>query len=168
VNLLDSPWFLLAFLSLFHIIGGTVFGSTLKKMHQDGLSGVRNSGCLLIWGVMFGGMPLAFGLTEFAESGIIWLFPAQLTIFAGAILITYLFGTYIKSILDQKSIKLMAGGGFFFIAGGFPAYISSQEAPWWVSALIGILFCGSGVLLFVQGLRIALKELSAQEQIDRE
>ena len=163
MNLFDSPWFLLGFLSLFHIIGGVVIGSTLKKMRQDGLSGLKNSGCLLIWGVMFGGIPLAFGLGQYAEFGIIWFFPAQLAVFAGAILITFLFGTYIRSILNQKSIRWMGFGGFFFISGGFAAYVLGQEAARWMSALIGILFCGSGLLMFVQGLRIALRNLAAEE-----
>jgi hypothetical protein len=168
MNVLDSPLFLLGFLSLFHIIGGIVIGSTLKKMRQAGLAGVANGGCLLIWGIMFGGIPLAFGATELARSGIMWLLPTQLLILFGSIVITFLFGASLSDLLNQGSIKYMVGGGFFVVSGALAATILGREAEWWMSALFCILFCGVGIAMFIRGLRLALRELAAQEYVERE
>ena len=165
MNILDSPLFLLGFMSLFHIIGGSVIGSTLKKMRQ---AGAANGGCLLIWGVMFGGIPLAFGAAELAQSGVVWMLPAQLLIFLGSIVITFLFGSSLKDMLNQESIKFMAAGGFFLVGGILAATILMHEEEGLMSGIFGFLICGAGTLLFVRGLRIALRELAAQEHTDQE
>lgn len=166
MNLLDSPVFLLGFLSLFHIVGGSVVGATLRNMRQAGLSGVTNQGCLLVWGVMFGGLPLLFGLAAFREYGDWWLLPTQITILIATILIVFLLGSSLREMLGQESVKWLGAGGFLAITGMLTASIlMGQKLGWW-GAVFGLVFVGAGVAIFVRGVQIALREFAEQTQFD--
>ena len=163
--MLESPLFRLGLLSLFHIIGGSVVGATLRKMRQAGAGGVPNQGCLFVWGIMFAGIPLMFGVGEFVESRTLWLLPAQITVLLGTILVTFLWGAAAKDLLNQDSIKFMGGGGVFMIAGAIAVSILFHEGEWWMVLIFGVVFIGIGALLFIKGLQIALKEFA---QLDRD
>ena len=56
--------FLLAFLFPFHLLGGAAVGIVLRKLIDNGfkLTSLADNGFLLLWGGMFGGIPLFFGL----------------------------------------------------------------------------------------------------------
>lgn len=164
--MLNSPLFLLGFLSVFHIIGGSVIGTTLHKMRRG--NNVPGQTVLFLWGIMFGGLPLLFGVGMSQEPGAAWLLPAQFTILFGTILVTFLWGDSLKDTLNQKSIKLMSGGGAFMIIGSLAVSALFSEGEWWLTLLFGGVFIGVGLLLFIGGLRIVLRQFIDLEEAGRD
>lgn len=147
---MDNPLFLLGFFSIFHLIGGGAIGATLRRWVQRGLqAGIVNSLFMLVWGGMFGCMPLAFGLQPMAENGLpLWLLPAQVTVLVTAIAVSYFFFEQIRAKFFRTSFFLMGFGAIFAVAGlgAGSAVKHSGEDP-----LTGLMFSG---LFFAVGAAI--------------
>lgn len=80
--MVDDPLIALAFLSLFHLIGGGVMGMALRGWRSRSVNWM-----LVVWALGFGGLPLLFA---FAAP---WLLPVQLLELATAFCITFFSGS---------------------------------------------------------------------------
>ncbi len=150
---MDNPLFFLGFLSVFHVIGGGAVGATLHWLVKRGLrAGVVNSLFMLVWGSMFGCMPLAFGLQPLAEGEIPWLFPAQLAVLGAAVVISFFFIEQIQAKFFRPPFFLMAFGGIFAAVGlvAKSATDSSSEDPL-TGLLVGGIFFVVGAAIFYAG-----------------
>jgi len=73
----------LGFLCVFHLIGGAALGYALRGVLRGNFS--CNSFFFFLWGGLFGGIPLAFGIQEF-QKGAPYFLAIQCVVFAIAIL----------------------------------------------------------------------------------
>lgn len=159
--MLDSPLFLLGFLSLFHIIGGIALGNALNNVWLK-LRGQRASlgnGCFfLLWGSGFAFMPLAFGGGEEIPA---WFLPMQLLIIITAMGIGALWQSALQEWakpLFNLNVGLMLFGSVFMGFGMLFGFAVIQDAE---STFPGLIFIGAfgliGLGIFLFGLFGILK-----------
>jgi hypothetical protein len=159
--MLNSPLFLLGFLSIFHIIGGIALGNALNNLWLK-LRGQRASmgnGCFfLLWGGGFAFMPLAFGSGEEIPA---WFLPMQLLIIVTAMLVGALWQSTLQewaAPLFNLNVGLMLFGSVFMGFGMLFGFLFTQDAE---DALLGWLFIGIfglvGLGIFLFGLFGILK-----------
>lgn len=141
--MIESPLLFLAFLSLFHLLGGAGLGVALRPLRLDG---PVNTG-LAIWGAMFGGLPL------FASIGAPWLLPFQLIEVTAAGLLAFFFWDRAQELLGKPNIGLILFGGIFFMVGSGAAGMLIKERDYGMAALFGTLFGGLGLAILLWGLR---------------
>ena len=160
--MLDSPFFLLGFLSLFHIIGGVSLGNALNSvwLKLRGKTASVGNGCFfLVWGSGFTFMPLAFGAGESIPN---WFLPMQLLIIIAAMLVGVLwqnlFQEWAKPLFNLN-VGLMLFGSVFLGFGMLFGFTFTQDAE---NALLGWLFVGIfglvGMGIFLFGLFGILKD----------
>jgi hypothetical protein len=143
----------LGFVSLFHVIGGIAIGSALRGL-RGGFSG--GTIFLLVWGGMFGCLPLAIGWNALSATGRPDLFALELGILIAAILITALMpGSMLESLKSPQVAPIAFGGIFLLIGIGAGAIMIQTDL---LSALVfGGCFAGAGGLVFISGLAKVLK-----------
>ncbi len=143
----------LGFVGLFHVIGGIAMGFALRGL-RGGFSG--NTVFLLVWGGMFGCLPLAIGWNALGAAGRPEFFALELGIFIAAILITALMPDSLLESLKSPQVAPVAFGGLFVLIGiGVGAImIQTDLLP---ALLFGGCFAGAGGLVFISGLAKVLK-----------
>jgi hypothetical protein len=145
---------LLGFLGLFHLIGGIVAGSSLRRGIHQGWS------CNLIgaifWGIAFGGFPLFIGVTGFMRMRVPYIAGVELLIFVGAFLAATLMPDWIPEIFNVSALLPILFGGVFMVIGVilFMA-IAGDSLPYALFALGA--FGGSGAVVFVTSAVRALR-----------
>jgi len=155
-NFLDSPLGLLAFLSLFHVIGAMALAYGLRGVWsglREKKPGVGSRLFFVLWGAMFGCMPFAFGLGLATEDGgTPFVLLGQALIWGSVFLIALLAWDDILDWLRpflHADVFLVAFGGLFMLVGtGVAALIARDEL------LFGLLF--GGIFTLVGGLCFAL------------
>ena len=149
---MDSPIGMLAFLSLFHVLGGIAIGSTVRGLRK----GSAGRGVFfLIWGAMFGCMPLAIGAQTFTQANAMYLFAVEVIVLAGAIVVTAFIPDVLLDTFKSPDVTTIWMGGLFFIIGvGVGAAMLKTEPLF--TLLFGGSFAGAGALLFYRGLRALL------------
>jgi hypothetical protein len=142
----------LAFVSIFHIIGGIAIGSTVRNLRK-GLGG--RGIFFLIWGAGFGCMPLVVGAGMFAQAHAIYLFAVEVLVLVGAIGVTAFFPDWmLETFKSAEVMNIWMGGLFFFVGVGAGAAMLKTEPLF--ALLFGGAFAGAGALVFYRGLRALL------------
>ncbi len=142
----------LGFLCLFSLIGGIAIGSTLRGwLHGGGFA--CNSLFFLVWGGIFGGVPVVIGAGTYLKSDMPYLFGVQVLVLLGAIAVTALISpSYLQSISSPETTSIAMGGLFMLIGLGVGVLMLSRE-DWFPALLFGGSFGGTGLLVFIKGLR---------------
>ncbi len=146
--------FLLLFLLPFHLGGGAALGIALRGIVKDGISvsSIVRNGFLLVWGGMFGGLPLVFGLSL----GSHWFFLLELAIFLGAIVLVAVGYEWLRGLYSQPGMFVASFGLVFFLIGAALATTllgsgDSQATP------IGLIFGGVGAFITLAGVLMLLR-----------
>lgn len=141
--MIESPVAVLAFLSLFHLLGGGGLGVALRPLRSAGSINVG----LAIWGAMFGGIPLFMSIEA------LWLLPIQLFEIAAAGLLAFFYWDRIQELFGNTNVWLILFGGIFFMVGSMAAGMLIKERDYAMAALFGVLFGGLGLAVLLWGLR---------------
>jgi hypothetical protein len=141
--------FLLTFLLPFHVTGGAVVGVAMKRVFSDGfkLSNIGANGFLLLWGLIFGGAPLVFGLSV----GLGWFVALQVSAFLGAIGFVVLRYEWLRELYSQSGM-VVATFGLAFLAIGIAAGLSLSSADEPIGLLVGSILGGVGAIVFIAGI----------------
>ncbi len=150
---MNDPIFVLIFLSIFHIIGGIAVGSTLRGLRHGFPSGRL---FFLIWGTLFGCMPLAIGFETFANADVVYLFALEMIVLAGAILGAALMPDWMLDAFSSAELLPLAIGGLFLLIGIIVGGVLLKTEPI-VALAFGGIFGGVGALVFFSGLRSLLR-----------
>lgn len=145
----DIPFgFLIAFLLPFHLGGGVALGIALHRMMQGGFkfSNLAGNGFLLVWGAMFGGLPLLFGLT----AGPSWFAFLQLATFLGTIIVVALCYEWLRDLYSHPAM-FMATFGLFFLLVGMALTVSLLGQSSIDGLFVGLIFAGIGGLITLAG-----------------
>lgn len=140
--------FLLVFILPFHIIGGAALGAALHRTVRDGftLSSLGANFFLFVWGAMFGGLPLLFGLTM--EIG--WFFFLQSAVFLGTVAGVALYYEWLRGLYSQPGMAI-ASIGFVLLLVGAALTITLLTAGGGEGLLPGLIFGGIGGILTLTG-----------------
>jgi hypothetical protein len=140
--------FLLAFLLPFHLGGGAALGIALRSIFKDGFkpSSIAHNGFLLVWGGMFGGLPLVFGLTM-GSGG---FFLLEVGVFVGAIVLVAVAYEWLRELYSQPGMFVASFGFVFFLIGvalttTFLSAGSTDGLP------VGLIFAGVGGIITLTG-----------------
>jgi hypothetical protein len=146
--------FLLAFLLPFHVGGGVAIGVALRRIFQDGfaLSKVFRQGFLLVWGSMFGGIPLAFGISE----GVGWLVVPQLVAFLGTIALVTIFHPWLRELYSQPGMFVGTFGLVFLVIGIGVGFTFAGDGDS-VGLLLALVFGGIGAIVTAVGIWLLLR-----------
>jgi len=138
----------MAFFLPFHVIGGAALGTVARRLFQGGfkLSNLAGSGLTILWGAMFGGLPLLFGLVI----GSIWLLLFQLIIFIGSIIAVALFYDWLRDLYRLPEMWV-ASFGFVFLMVGIGLTIPILSKGNTDALLVSLIFAGVGGLLTLLG-----------------
>jgi hypothetical protein len=146
--------FLLAFLLPFHVTGGAAVGVALRGVLQDdfALSNVFRQGFLLVWGLMFGGIPLLLGLSE----GVGWLVAFQLCAFLGTIALVAVFHPWLRELYSQPGMMVGTFGLVFLVIGvGVGFTFPGEENS--VGLILALAFGGTGAVITAVGIWLMLR-----------
>ncbi len=150
---MNNPFAQLAFVCLFHLIGGIAIGSALRGL-RSGFS--TNTIFFLVWGSIFGCVPLAVGWNEFGKTGGLGFFALELGVLVAAILIAALMPDTLVESLKSPQVAPIAFGGLFVAIGiGVGAIMAQSDLL--PALFFGSCFAGAGGLVFVSGLTKLLK-----------
>jgi hypothetical protein len=145
----NNSLIILGFISLFHVIGGAVLGSTLRSIVTDW----PKFGCqhifLLVWASLFGFMPLLFGFDREEP----WFLLIQIAILGTTIAVTALAWNWLREITADNNMVLVLFGGVFLASGAVAGALSMRADKWFVALLIGGIFVLTGGALMARGLR---------------
>jgi len=159
----DNPWFLFAFLSLFHIIGAAVLASTLRTFWR-GIHEGEIHGCQVffttIWAAMFGGIPFIFGIGfASSDSGTVLFVLAQVVVWGGTFLAVLLaedvLRETLRSFLHQEMVLMLFGSPFLLAGLGMIAFARGEGQLG--TRLTGGIFVLVGGVTFLLGLLRLLK-----------
>ncbi len=146
--------FTLAFVCLFHVIGGAAIGATVRGWLRGHFA--CNSSFMIVWGAIFGGVPLSLGYSLLVPRGGILFFGIELAVLIGSIFVIALVPDWFVQSFDGRAIAPVAFGGLFLLCGLAVAAASFTSSP--VTAIVvGGLFVGVGGFVFIWGLVRALK-----------
>jgi hypothetical protein len=144
-----------AFLLPFHIGGGAAIGVALHRAFEGGFScsDVFANGFLLLWGIMFGGIPLVFGFAMETP----WFFVIELLIFAGAIVTVALGYGWLRDLYSNPGMFVGTFGLVFFVIGMGLAVlmVGSGEAA---GGFVALIFGGTGAGLLLLGILLMLRK----------
>ena len=149
---MNGPIGTLAFISIFHVLGGGALGLTLRGLRK----GIEfNKIFFLVWGTGFGCMPLAIGAQNFAQANVMYLFVVEVLILAGAIVLTAFIPDWILDTFKSPDVVTIGMGGLFFFIGVVVGGAMLKTDPVF-TLLFGGSFAGAGALLLYRGLRTLL------------
>ena len=152
---MNYPITQLGFICIFNLIGGIVIGLVLRGVMHGKFS--CNTIFLLIWGVLFGGMPLLFGAEEFQKGAPLFLL-VQVAAFGLPIVIVALISDEFFETLRSPNIASIAIGGAFLLIGIAILVTNSFEIKTLQEKLVaGGVFVLSGGCVFLIGLVRILK-----------
>lgn len=148
---METPLGLLGFLSIFHIIGGIALGSTFNRIVRDKRIGGQSI-FFIVWGGMFGCMPLTMG-----SQAAPWVLAAQIGILALAIIIPFALGGTLGEGFRQQGVQTVLFGGVFLVVGMAALGMAIRLIPQDTAALgvlaFALIFMAVGVPTFIKGLR---------------
>lgn len=144
--------FLMAFLLPFHLGGGLALGIALRRLVQGGfkLSNLTGNGFLLVWGAMFGGLPLLFGLT----AGPAWFVTLQMATFLGTIFVVALCYEWLRDLYSHPAMFMATFGLFFLLVGtALTVSLLGQNGTdgLFDGLFVGLIFAGVGGLITLAG-----------------
>lgn len=149
---MNGPIGTLAFVSIFHILGGGALGLTFRGLRK----GFDFSKIFfLVWGTGFGCMPLAIGAQTFSEGNVMYLFVLEVLILVGAVLVTALIPDWMLDTFKSQDVMAVGMGGLFFFIGIVVGGALLKSDPL-MALLFGGAFAGSGGLLLYSRLRTLL------------
>jgi hypothetical protein len=140
----------LGFICLFNLIGGMVIGLALRGIKRGKLA--CNTFFMLIWGILFGGMPILFGIEEF-QRGAPFLLLAQIASFVIPIgIITLISEEFFETLRSPNVICIMLGGLFLML--GIAILITNIFEIKTLSEkiVVSVIFLLSGGAVFIFGL----------------
>lgn len=144
----------LAFVCLFHVIGGAAVGSTVRGWLRGRVA--CSSMYMVVWGGFFGGVPLVLGYNLLVPQGGILYFGIELAVLFGTIALVALLPDWFVQSFDGRAIAPVALGGIFLLTGLAVGMSTFAESP--LTALgIGGLFAGVGGLVFISAVVRAIK-----------
>jgi hypothetical protein len=163
---MDNPLVLLAFLSIFHVIGAVALANGLRAIWdrwRDKEGGLGNGIFFAVWGAMFGCMPFAFGLGLAADNevGTPLVLLGQGIVWGTAFLIALLFWDDVVDWLRpflHPTVFLVGFGGIFMLVGAAVASFMIRDDILF-SLLFGGIFMLVGGVIFALGIWTLLKEL---------
>ena len=137
----ESTGFLTAFLFPFHVLGGAALGIAVGRVVRNGfkLRNLVGNGFLILWGSMFGGIPLPIGLALGSGS----FFVLQLGVFVGTILLVAWQFEFLLNLYRLPEMWIASFGFVFFVIGaGLAAALLSEGDS--SGLLFGLVFGGVG------------------------
>jgi len=150
---MKEPLIQLGFVCLFHLIGGIAIGSALRGL-RNGFS--VSTIFFLVWGGLFGCLPLVIGWNAFSQTGGLGFFALELGVLIAAILISALMPSSILESLNSPQVAPIAIGGLFLLIGiGAGALIAQTDLL--PGLAFGGCFAGAGTMVLVSGLAKLLK-----------
>lgn len=164
---MDTPLAMLAFLSLFHIIGAVALANGLRGVWfwlRDRGRGRGNSLFFIVWGAGFGCLPFTFGLglASDKEAGTPFLVLGELIIWGVAFLMALFFWEdiveWVRPFLHPQ-VFLVGFGGIFMLVGAVAGSLIIRD-----ELLFGLLF--GGIFMLVGGLIFALGVWNLLKEID--
>ena len=141
-------------LGMFHLIGGVALGIPLRQWLRGRFS--CNSIFFVVWGAMFGVLPLVIGFNVFVPHGATDEFNLELALLLVPILIVVLLPDRFLASFDARAILPVAIGGVFLLVGlgvGAALYSSSPLT----ALIIGGVFGGLGGMVLIAGVVSALR-----------
>lgn len=138
------------FILLFQLAGGIAIGVAFRNALR------RQISCAMlffvVWGFMFGGVPIGIGWQEFAQKS--WLLPLQIVVFIGAILTTAFLPDVILDSLKSSSVSRIIMGGLFGGVGVILLISMVFDQTQLLGRLLtGSIFTLAGAGLFWSGFR---------------
>lgn len=160
--MLDSPVFLLAFLSIFHAIGAAAIGNAVRGWWQM-IRGQENISLIqsvffVIWGGIFGCVPFGLGADPTLPN---WFLPAELLVWVVAFVGIGIFGKTVLQYLKPLAnihVFLMAFGGIFLASGLLAGWSAFSQGEIWLGLILGVVFAIIGIGMFALGLSGLFKE----------
>jgi hypothetical protein len=137
----------LGLLCIFHLIGGAAIGSVLRGALRGRFS--CNAIFFLIWGGLFGGMPLVFGIQDLGKGTSDFLI-VQVAVLGAAILAVALVPEDLLATLRSPSIFTLAIGGVFLTLGAVMLFTNLLPLKTLQDKMIGggvFLLTGGAVFL---------------------
>jgi hypothetical protein len=151
---MDSPWILIAFLSVFHLLGGAAVGVALWELRVAG----KPNTMLLVWGLLFGGLPMAAG------AGWPVILPFQLGEFLLAGGTTFFFWDRIRDLVSQTGVVVTLFGGVFFLVGCGAVSMLLGQREFLMAIVFGVSFGGVGLAGLVYGLKRTLNPPADEDE----
>jgi hypothetical protein len=142
------------FLLPFHLGGGAALGYALRSMIKEGfaLSSIARYGFFVLWGSMFGGLPLLFGLLM----GPPWFLLLELAIFVGAIVLVAVAYEWLRELYSQPGMFVASFGFVFLLIGAaLTTTLLSEGAT--EGVLPGLIFVFVGGLITASGVWLLLR-----------
>jgi hypothetical protein len=143
----------LGFLSIAHLVGGIAVGSMLRRL-RNGFT--CHSLFLLVWGALFGGMPLFIGVGMFVLHGMPYLVGVEVLVFVGAIVAAALIPSWFLESFNSAETVSIAIGGLFMLTGIVVGVLRFKSDAGF-ALVFGGLFGGIGGLAFISGLTSLFK-----------
>lgn len=143
----------LGFISIFHFIGGVTVGSALRNLN-NGFA--FRKVFFLIWGLLFGCMPLALGIQAFLKAGAAHLFAIELIVLVGAILGAAFIPDWVLESYNSADLFSIGFGGLFFLVGLIVG-VELLRTDLIAGLVLGGTFGGVGVVMLFFGLRSLLQ-----------
>ena len=158
----------LAFLSIFHVIGGAALGLTLRSLvREPSLKGLFGRVFFLIWGGMFGCMPLAFSLQDGGLNYTTLAF--QLGILGTAMAVPFFLYDYLREYArDKNMVRMGIGAALFLFSAALSGAIIGSAGLDLPSLLIFTIFGGGGGYLVVTGFRRVMIGREGEEEGESE
>ena len=155
---------LLGFLSVFHVVGGIALGVGARQWRSAWQARANRlvPPFLLLWGALFGGLPLIFGLAT-QQGG---LLAGQGAILLASFAITFWFYEPLKEGLGHQYVFMIVFGLVFISVGALVSVLmlrSDGTDPWQAVAMGGIFFA-VGSLVLSAGIVQWLKEVKSPEK----
>ncbi len=150
---MNDPIYTLGMLCVFHLIGGIGVGKGLRQLFARQLKGVL---FFLVWGSMFGIMPLWIGSSSFARMQMPYAIYIELFVLIAAIAVTALLPQEIWDSLSSPPVIATGIGAIFFLAGlgGFFLILSQNVGD---ALLVGGIFMLVGGGTMAAGIAQAFK-----------
>jgi hypothetical protein len=139
----------LGFLCIFHLLGGAAIGSVLRNVLRGKFA--CNSIFFLVWGGLFGGMPLVFGIQELQRGAPNFL-AIQCAVFIAAIFVVALIPEDLMATLRSPNILSIAIGGVFLTLGAITLFTNVFTLKTPEKLIGGGVFALTGGAVFLLGL----------------
>ena len=141
---------ILAFLSIFHLLGGAAIGFSVRGILRGKPSLV--SLFMIVWGAMFGCMPFAIGASLFIALEAPHWIAAEAGVLLVALIASALIPDTLLETLKSPAVSAIAFGGLFMLVGLGVGAVTMMHEPL-LALLFGGSFTGAGALVFFTGVK---------------
>jgi hypothetical protein len=143
------------FLLVFQLAGGIAMGSVVRGILR------RQAGCnsifIFVWGLVFGGVPLAAGLEMSQQAP--WLLIVQVSVLLISLGITALLPDIILDSLKSPPVSQLVFGSVFFVIGvGILLSLLSDATDLLQKLFMAVVFSIVGGSFFLKGVQALLQE----------